>query len=289
MLVSSNPTNLVLSGAFSISFVKYTAHVILPFLAAAVLVYPVLLYGLYRSDALIPRRLQSELGDEDGDSATLVDKRGAIFGSILLLTTLAVLVGTSTVGVPVWEVTVPPAFVFLLRDALHDWRHNRPTAVQRETNSHRSPSPPSNEYPMEELRPPSETQSVQTAVGTPNGGSGQTSSTALGAASPRPPPKPLSYKFAKWERTISTTFPTVVTIAGRLPIPLVPFAFLMFILVQALSAKGWVEVFAGWWVAWINKTGTIGAIGGMAFASCVLCNVSPRSRTVVLASLTAFL
>ena len=46
----------------------------------------------------------------------------------------------------------------------------------------------------------------------------------------------------------------------------------MFVLVQALVTKGWVPVFAHGWDAWIKATGTVGAIGGMAFLSVILCN-----------------
>ena len=48
----------------------------------------------------------------------------------------------------------------------------------------------------------------------------------------------------------------------------------MFVLVQALVTKGWVPVFAHGWDHWVNKTGTIGSIGGMGFLSVILCNVS---------------
>ena len=51
----------------------------------------------------------------------LVDKWGAIFGSALLTTTLGVLVGTSVLEAPVWQVTVPPAVIMLTRDAVYDW------------------------------------------------------------------------------------------------------------------------------------------------------------------------
>jgi hypothetical protein len=70
------------------------------------------------------------------------------------------------------------------------------------------------------------------------------------------------------------TFPTSAAVLAHLPYALVPFAFSMFVLVQALVTKGWVSVFAYGWDHWVNKTGTIGAIGGMGFLSVVLCNVS---------------
>jgi Na+/H+ antiporter NhaD/arsenite permease-like protein len=70
------------------------------------------------------------------------------------------------------------------------------------------------------------------------------------------------------------TFPTVTAVLAHLPFALVPFAFAMFVLVQALVTKGWVTVFAYGWDHWVEKTGTVGSIGGMGFLSVILCNVS---------------
>ncbi|POR36411.1 Arsenite efflux transporter [Tolypocladium paradoxum] len=68
------------------------------------------------------------------------------------------------------------------------------------------------------------------------------------------------------------TFPTAAAVVVHLPFALVPFAFSMFILVQALVTKGWVEVFAHGWDHWVDKTGTLGSVAGMGFLSVVLCN-----------------
>ena len=73
---------------------------------------------------------------------------------------------------------------------------------------------------------------------------------------------------------LQCTFPAATTVLEHLPFALVPFALSMFVLVQALVTKGWVPVFAYGWDHWVEKTGTIGAIGGMGFLSVVLCNVS---------------
>lgn len=78
----------------------------------------------------------------------------------------------------------------------------------------------------------------------------------------------------KVRRYFKETFPTVSAVIGHLPFALLPFAFSMFILVQGLVTKGWVDIFANAWAAWVGKTGTVGAIGGMGFASVLLCNVS---------------
>ncbi|KAI1155535.1 hypothetical protein F4825DRAFT_407248 [Nemania diffusa] len=73
-------------------------------------------------------------------------------------------------------------------------------------------------------------------------------------------------------RWLQDTFPTVIAVLGHLPFALLPFAFEMFILVQGLVTNGWVPVFAYGWYHWVQKTGTIGAIGGMGFLSVILCN-----------------
>ncbi|KAK2797189.1 hypothetical protein FQN50_009288 [Emmonsiellopsis sp. PD_5] len=78
--------------------------------------------------------------------------------------------------------------------------------------------------------------------------------------------------FADAYRWTQDTFPTVTAVVAHLPFALVPFAFTMFILVQALVTKGWVPVFAYGWDHWVNKTGTVGSIGGMGFLSVILCN-----------------
>ena len=62
VLVSSNPTKLVLSGAFALKWTSYIAHVVLPFVGAAVTVYPLLLY-MFRAPELIPPSLDLDLAD----------------------------------------------------------------------------------------------------------------------------------------------------------------------------------------------------------------------------------
>ncbi|RSL53981.1 hypothetical protein CEP51_014787 [Fusarium floridanum] len=83
----------------------------------------------------------------------------------------------------------------------------------------------------------------------------------------------LSYCYKKYE-SLQATFPTVMAVMSHLPFALVPFAFAMFVLVQALVSTGWVELFSVGWYHWSNKTGTVGSIGGMGFISVILCNFS---------------
>lgn len=97
------------------------------------------------------------------------------------------------------------------------------------------------------------------------------------STSPPPPPRrrtTLASYLKPRLRWISITFPTVCAVFDHLPFLLVPFAFCMFILVQGLVTKGWVQVFANGWQKWTARTGPVGAVGGMGFISVVLCNVS---------------
>lgn len=65
ILVSSNPTNLVLAGAFKITFIKYTANVIVPVLVTGIVLYPFLLYIIFHDESLIPTTIKMEdLPDE---------------------------------------------------------------------------------------------------------------------------------------------------------------------------------------------------------------------------------
>ncbi|KAI0827691.1 hypothetical protein BC628DRAFT_1367947 [Trametes gibbosa] len=258
VLVSSNPTNLVLSGAFSLSFPRYAAHVALPSLAGALCVFPVLLLGLFRAPALVPPRIDTALSPAELRAA-LVDPAGARFAGAVLLATLAVLVGASTAhAVPVWAVTVPPAALVLLRDAHHDWarRAHAPPPEHEGGARTRALSP----YELQEPASP------------------------LPSPSPSPPPSPvpgapdpnrhgaLLPVLQRARSRFEAAFPTVAHVGGRLPGALLPFAFAMFVLVQGLAAQGWVALFARGWAAWVRRTGVLGAVGGMGALSCLMCN-----------------
>ena len=72
-------------------------------------------------------------------------------------------------------------------------------------------------------------------------------------------------------------FPTVKTVLSHLPFALIPFAFCMFIIVEGLVTKGWVEILAKGWAIWANKSNAAVAIAGMGFVSVCMCNVSDPS------------
>ena len=233
----------MLAGTFSIPFTTFTAFTALPFLAAAITTYPVFLVT-FRGREYIPHSISIQ-GEESAaePSSVLVDKRGAIFGSALLTVTLAVLVGTSILNIPVWQITVPPAVIMLIRDVVYDWYTSRSVAQ-------------------------SESAEMEQAVATPEMDKTVDDSPSVLHESAHGFWKHLTPGY------LTSRFPTATTVLKRLPLALVPFALLTFVLVQGLTRKGWVELFANGWAWWASKTGVIGVTAGMGIIACILCNVS---------------
>lgn len=58
ILVSSNPTNLVLAGAFKIKFIVYSANMIVPVVVTAIVLFPFLLYIVFANESLIPTSIE---------------------------------------------------------------------------------------------------------------------------------------------------------------------------------------------------------------------------------------
>ncbi|ORX49827.1 hypothetical protein DM01DRAFT_1337965 [Hesseltinella vesiculosa] len=130
-LFIGNPTNVIVSTAFDITFASYSAWMMLPTIGGLVVAY-VVLRVVYRKAEYIPPTILRP--DDDIEPASfLVDRRGATVGTLLLLTCLGTLIGTSFVkGVSVWMVTLPFAVLALVRDIWYDYcaAHQRlPTAT----------------------------------------------------------------------------------------------------------------------------------------------------------------
>lgn len=167
ILVSSNPTNLVLAGAFQIKFIVYTANMIVPVVATAIVVFPFLLYILFADVSLIPESIkmhelpdeakrrkpvnpnipyargtaeeEEEVNNEQGKLLSLeeimnpfLDKGGAAFGAIIMAATLITLLAINAASNsgsehPVYWVTLPAAFVMFCWDVIFGWVHRHET------------------------------------------------------------------------------------------------------------------------------------------------------------------
>lgn len=345
ILVSSNPTNLVLAGAFQIRFIDYTVNMIVPAVITAIVLFPFLLFLIFRDEKLVPRsitmhELPEEMRAEEPKNPCIpfakgaaeehmrtedekvnlfelaeimhpfLDKKSAIFGSVVMavtLITVLVLNATSPTEeeLPVFWVTLPAAVLMFCWDTAFGWiRRDQSRAVAR-----------SGKQELEEMREQGmmagnepggkePDQNLPTAA-QPSGSGGEKAmggNDAFGAASgqdavrtqPGGPSQVTADREKESPREEHTihhrttlvslvasawswcreTYPTATFVLAHLPLALVPFAFTMFVLVQALVTKGWVPVFAHGWDAWVERTGTVGAIGGMGFVSVILCNVS---------------
>lgn len=93
----------------------------------------------------------------------------------------------------------------------------------------------------------------------------------------KPAPQPRKGNFlTKFESVFNSlglwfkhTLPTVAYTARHIPFSNIPFALPLFILVQSLASTGWVTIMARGWGAWVDKTGVVGGICGMAFLSMI--------------------
>lgn len=364
--VPSNPTNLVLAGAFGIKFIDYTAHMVVPVIVTAVLLFPFLLYIVFANESLIPisikmhelpeeakakkpvnphiphaRGTAEDREDELNEESKLIsleeimnpflDKKGAVFGAVNMAITLVTILSLNAAkevihDKPVYWVTLPAATIMIIWDLAFGWHHRHETreiarvgraqverarakrAIQERdenragpwladdvaTSTDRSASPeprPGNFKAISDEK--TNHQSADDRITQVTGNTDNIGQDAEEAAKMKEKEKALDDRIlhevelqhqpqrttlvslaADAYRWCQETFPTSMAVIAHLPFALIPFAFSMFVLVEALVTKGWVEVFAHGWNNWVTKTGTIGAVGGMGFLSVSLCNVS---------------
>ncbi|KAK8113584.1 hypothetical protein PG984_014110 [Apiospora sp. TS-2023a] len=380
-LVSSNPTNLVLAGAFNIKFVTYTANMIVPVFVTALVLFPFLLYIIFADESLIPLSIkmhelseeakakkpvnpniphargtaeEDEKNNQVGDDTTkllsleeimnpFLDKRGATVGGIIMSLTLACILVINAIkqaigDQPVFYVTLPAAFLMFCWDLSQGWLHRRETreiaqrgrrevqyaraerAIREREEVLRRDSAALGSEDGLATTPQDRSLSVSEKSDGGGGGAQKDSSSMIIESCEEPAgttamptsassgeeessekpkrssseerrardiegrisrelelqqqqgPATLVSVLVQARTWMQETFPTVTAVATHLPVALVPFALAMFVLVQALVTKGWVAVFAYGWDHWVMKTGTVGAIGGMAFLSVILCN-----------------
>ncbi|KAF9346557.1 hypothetical protein BGX34_003805 [Mortierella sp. NVP85] len=117
-LYIGNLTNVVACQAYKISFLEYSAWMLLPCFAAIAACY-IMLRINFRHEKYIPQHLPTP---EVDPRSCLVDSFGAVFGLSVLALSLVCLIGTSFAHVSVWIVTGPFAVLTLVRDIWYDYR-----------------------------------------------------------------------------------------------------------------------------------------------------------------------
>ncbi|KAK5195023.1 hypothetical protein LTR96_010645 [Exophiala xenobiotica] len=247
VLVSSNPTNILIAGSFSLNYLTdFTKWTILPSIVPAILTYPILTGMFWKK---IPKTLTPL---EIDPWSKLRDRTGAIVLSSLMLVTVAVLVGTSFVpghAVEVWMVTMPAGVsAFLFEVASDLWRpttrrgavHQRATDPSAEDHAvdRTGTGATQNQLPLDELTKSAEEEPE------PEPGPESPPSRDLDHKDSRGTSKAKSRSLTSLLRSLARRFPGTTRTLARLPITLLPFAMCEFILVRGLEQRGWIAVFA---------------------------------------------
>ncbi|KAG0277386.1 hypothetical protein BGZ95_006039 [Linnemannia exigua] len=294
-LYIGNLTNVVVCQAYKISFVEYSAWMLLPCIASIAACY-MMLRLTFRKEKYIPKLIKTPLVDP---RSCLKDPAGAVFGLAVLGCSLACLIGTSFAHVSVWMVTGPFALVAFARDVWYDvrWRRRRledgdsaALAVEVvaledvEMNRVDAAGLPEIAVPGQSIALPIQLHSpvlaeqhlkVIAASSQIKGTSmmadevtipfptkaGSIRSIALSSHAPR------NTLLGRFQRR----FPLLYGIGIRMPWAILPFTLSMFIMVEGLSHSGWIAIFATWATRLVpNYVAATYAIG---FVSVLLCNL----------------
>ncbi|RMZ75942.1 hypothetical protein DV738_g5240, partial [Chaetothyriales sp. CBS 135597] len=227
VLVSSNPTNVLIAGSFGLNFLTgFTKWTVLPSIIPAAITYPILIAMFWKK---IPKKLEPLVEDP---WSKIRDRTGAVFLSVLMLVTVAVLVGTSFVPghvVQVWMVTAPAGVLGFVFNVMSDWLH--PDA-QRDSVRRQTHDKVAGTQPIKEVKSKPENQLSSSSVSPmvadkDDDQSGSEKSTLTSVV-----------------RSLAQRFPGTTKTVVRLPIALLPFAMCEFILVRGLSQRGWISTFA---------------------------------------------
>ncbi|KAF8931624.1 arsenical pump membrane protein-domain-containing protein [Dissophora ornata] len=286
-LYIGNLTNVVACQAYKISFLEYSAWMLLPCIASVATCY-VMLRINFRHEKYIPKTLKSP--DVDPRSC-LVDPVGAVFGLSVLACSLICLIGTSFAHVSVWIVTGPFALLTLARDIWYDSQGkfkgtHTASLVSREDqaivdNPGAGGDVSRIEQGLPEIAVPEKAivhpiSLVSESEGLPDSIKEENMSTtseengdisvlpAVAALESSPPAKK---HISAFERKL----PLMHAIAIRMPWAILPFTFSMFVMVEGLSDAGWIAIFANWATKLIPNY--IAATYAIGFISVLLCNI----------------
>ena len=243
VLVSSNPTNILITGSFSLNYLTdFTKWTILPSIIPAIVNYPVLLLMFWKR---IPKTL---VPLQENPWSKLRDPKGALFLSCLMLLTLAVLIGTTFVpggAVQVWMVTAPAGILAFLFELASDWF--RPKIVRKVTTDEKKDPASDKLGPKNSSHPPlmgTEPNNPLSDRANMNKNSSPSSSKHadrhLSASNPSAHPTTLTSLL----RSFNKHFPRTSHTVRLLPFTLLPFAMAEFIMIRGLSQRGWIHVFA---------------------------------------------
>ena len=263
---------VVICEGFGVNNAAFTLYTILPFIACNVFCFFALGFQ-YRGEKYVPRKL-THARNLDVRSV-LLDPISAIVGSFMLGSTLVLCLVVSFFGIDVWMISLPFAVAKFIYDIAWDHYCPAPMMYRRRQKDPEEKGEPNenvttnpldhNDVHRQSSIPLPATEKVNSLP------ESQLSSinTFLSKSSVSGWRTQLDSTYAQ----LQAHFPTFFTALPRLPFALVPFAFSQFILIQALSHQGWIEVFATWLLRATQGEmyRTIWLIGVLGV---ILCNIS---------------
>ncbi|KAF9149854.1 hypothetical protein BG015_008331 [Linnemannia schmuckeri] len=301
-LYIGNLTNVVVCQAYKISFVEYSAWMLLPCIASIAACYLMLRFN-FRHERYIPKLIKSPMVDP---RSCLKDPAGAAFGLAVLGCSLVCLIGTSFAHVSVWMVTGPFALVAFVRDVWYDVRRYRQAQAGLDEIEEESVTEaamnvdviglenlemnqaesglPENAILDQRIVLPLQPHSPILAVDQLEAvalaqGKGDATTTANEVTIPFPAERgsvrsiiistkaPKNTLIGRFQRR----FPLIYGIGVRMPWSILPFTLSMFIMVEGLSHSGWIAIFATWATRLVPSY--IAATYAIGFVSVLLCNL----------------
>ncbi|KAG1781540.1 hypothetical protein EV702DRAFT_1042036 [Suillus placidus] len=269
VLFVGNPTNVVICEGFGVNNAAFTAYTIFPFIACSVSCF-FALGGQYRDKKYIPRRLY-HTADLDARSV-LLDPIGALVGIFMLGSALIMCLVVSFFGIDVWKISLPFAAAKFIYDIA--WDHYRfVRQIPMLGREQKGPEENGVQLYDEGAQTISDNKSQYRQSPYPTHTTAKVNSfTDFIRAAINKSPQPSSKGIAL-HRQLYAHFPTVFTALPRIPFALIPFAFSQFILIEALSHQGWIDVFGVWLLraTYGDMYRTIWLIGVLGV---ILCNFS---------------
>ncbi|KAG2140528.1 uncharacterized protein EDB93DRAFT_1089775 [Suillus bovinus] len=254
VLFVGNPTNVVICEGFNVNNAAFTAYTILPFIACSIFCF-LALGGQYHSRKYVPRKLD-HVADLDARSV-LLDPIGACVGSFMLASALILCLVVSFFGIDVWKISLPFAVAKFIYDVA--WDHYR-FVRQIPMLGRGQKGPDANEVQLDDVMlegaqttSDNTSRHRQSVIQIPTADKVISDSDYSRTSNNRSPPPLSKTSAALWRskgialhKRLHAHFPTFFTALPRLPFALVPFAFSQFILIEALSHQGWIDVFGTW-------------------------------------------
>jgi len=236
VLLIGNPTNIIVGEANHLTFADYSMWMIaVAFVATASAFF--VLYYIFRSElnrTFVPPELNPQ--------ASLKDKRGAVFHSVVLIITLLSLSVAPFLRAPLWVIcAIAAGVVFVYNSCNWPWNITVPTQVDLEGGSPETGVIKSSKAPQSPMKVDNE----QTRL-LDNNNSIQSNSNG----SVEEDPTKVSNPFGD-----NSPMPTLKKSIEMLPWRIVPFVFGMFTLVEGMRLSGWIDNMADKLVACIPPEG----------------------------------